>query len=104
MEEPLGRYLVELEVGNESGRSWYGEPSAAELVEWGPVLLRAGVRAGHSVTTEREDRDRRSGPARREDRFYVYRRHDQPCRRCGTLVRTEVMVGRNLFWCPVCQA
>jgi hypothetical protein len=45
LEEPLGRYLVELEVGNESGRSWYGEPSAAELVEWGPVLLRAGVKA-----------------------------------------------------------
>ena len=66
-------------------------------------LLRAGVRAGHIVTTEREDRDRRSGPARRQDRFYVYRRHDEPCRRCGTLVRTELMVGRNLFWCPVCQ-
>jgi hypothetical protein len=45
LEEPLGRYLVELEAANESGRSWYGEPSAAELVEWGPVLLRAGVKA-----------------------------------------------------------
>ena len=67
------------------------------------VLLRAGVRAGHIVTTLREDRDRRSGPPRREDRFYVYRRHELPCRRCGTEVRTEVMVGRNLFWCPVCQ-
>ena len=67
------------------------------------VLLRAGVRAGHIVTTHREDRDRRSGPARREDRFYVYRRHGLPCRRCGTEVRTEEMVGRNLYWCPVCQ-
>ena len=67
------------------------------------TLLRAGVRAGHIVTTLREDRDRRSGPARREDRFYVYRRHGLPCRRCGTEVRTEVMVGRNLYWCPVCQ-
>jgi endonuclease-8 len=67
------------------------------------VLLRAGVRAGHIVTTHREDRDRRSGPPRLEDRFYVYRRHGQPCRRCGTQVRTEAMVGRNLYWCPVCQ-
>ena len=67
------------------------------------VLLRAGVRAGHIVTTEREDRDRRTGTARREDRFYVYRRHGLPCRRCGTLVLTQEMVGRNLFWCPVCQ-
>ncbi len=67
------------------------------------VLLRAGVRAGHIVTTHREDRDRRSGPPRREDRFYVYRRTGLPCRRCGTEVRTEVMVGRNLYWCPACQ-
>lgn len=67
------------------------------------VLLRAGVRAGHIVTTEREDRGRRSGTARREDRFYVYRRHGLPCRRCGAEVRTELMVARNLFWCPVCQ-
>ncbi len=67
------------------------------------VLLRAGVRAGNIVTTEREDRDRRSGTARREDRFYVYRRQGLPCRRCGTEVRTQLMVARNLFWCPVCQ-
>ena len=67
------------------------------------VLLRAGVRAGHIVTTAKEDRDRRAGPARREDRCYVSRRHGLPGRRCGTEIRTEVMVGRNLFWCPVCQ-
>lgn len=67
------------------------------------ALMRAGVRAGHIVTTEREDRERRSGRPGREDRFYVYRRHGQPCRRCGTPVRTQVMAGRNLFWCPVCQ-
>ena len=67
------------------------------------TLLRAGVRAGHIVTTEREDRDRRSGPARREDRFYVYRRHGLACRRCGAEIRTQLMAGRNLFWCPHCQ-
>jgi formamidopyrimidine-DNA glycosylase len=22
---------------------------------------------------------------------------------CGTPIRTQVHVGRNLFWCPVCQ-
>jgi endonuclease VIII len=67
------------------------------------ALLRAGVRAGHIVTTERQDRGRRSGPARRQDRLYVYRRADQPCRRCGTPVRTQLLATRNLFWCPVCQ-
>ena len=79
------------------------EPAWTGMWEDLRVLLRAGVRAGRIVTTAREDRDRRSGPARREDSFYVYRRADLPCRRCGTPVRTQVMVGRNLFWCPVCQ-
>jgi endonuclease-8 len=68
------------------------------------VCMRAGVRAGHIVTTHPEDRGRRRGTVRREDRFYVYRRTDLPCRWCGTPVRTEVMVGRNLYWCPVDQS
>jgi len=67
------------------------------------VLLRSGVRAGRIVTTLPEDRPRR-GPVRREDSFYVYRRTGEPCRICGTEIRTEVMVARNLFWCPECQA
>ena len=67
-------------------------------------LLRAGVRSGRIVTTERVDRARRTGPARREDAHYVYRRTGLPCRRCGTPVRSEVMATRNLFWCPACQA
>jgi hypothetical protein len=45
LERPLGRYLLELEPERAEGRSWYGEPSAAELLEWEPVLTRAGVHA-----------------------------------------------------------
>src|ERR671932_2879838 len=45
LEAPLGRYLLELEPEKAEGRSWYGAPGAAELLEWGPVLQRAGVRA-----------------------------------------------------------
>jgi hypothetical protein len=44
LDEPLRRYLLELEADVAEGRSWYGGPSAAELVEWKPVLDRAGVR------------------------------------------------------------
>jgi hypothetical protein len=44
LEEPLERYLLELEADVLEGRSWYGGPGAAELVDWEPVLLRAGVR------------------------------------------------------------
>ncbi|MCW2602872.1 MAG: glycosylase [Pseudonocardiales bacterium] len=67
------------------------------------VLMRAGVRAGRIVTTERAHRDRRTGPPRALDRTYVYRRTGLPCRICGTEIATAPMVGRNLFWCPGCQ-
>ena len=50
LEEPLGRYLLELEADAAEGRSWFGEPSRAELVDWEPVLDRAGVHvAAHRV-------------------------------------------------------
>ncbi|MGY1600939.1 Fpg/Nei family DNA glycosylase [Geodermatophilus sp. SYSU D00815] len=68
------------------------------------VLMRDGVRRGRIVTTRPEDRARRRGPVAQEDAHYVYRRTGLPCRICGTEVRTEVMVGRNLHWCPHCQA
>ncbi len=43
LERPLGRYLLELEAGSAEGQSWFGEPGPAELVDWKPVLDRAGV-------------------------------------------------------------
>jgi hypothetical protein len=43
LEEPLKRYLLELEAEVLEGRSWYGGPSSAELLDWEPVLTRAGV-------------------------------------------------------------
>jgi hypothetical protein len=44
LEEPLKRYLLELESEAVEGRPWYAGPGAAELVDWTPVLERAGVR------------------------------------------------------------
>ncbi len=44
LEAPLSQYLLELEPELAEGRSWYAGPGAAELVEWTPVLDRAGVR------------------------------------------------------------
>ena len=50
LEDPLGRYLLELEADLAEGRSWFGEPSSAELVDWEPVLNRAGVKvAPHRI-------------------------------------------------------
>lgn len=38
-----------------------------------------------------------------ERRYYVYKRAGEPCRVCGSRVRTAVVAGRNLFWCGRCQ-
>ncbi len=43
LEQPLGRYLLELEADQAEGGSWYGEPGLGELVDWEPVLRVAGV-------------------------------------------------------------
>jgi hypothetical protein len=51
LEEPLGRYLLELEPAVAESASWYGEPSNAEFVEWEPVLRRAGVSASAARVT-----------------------------------------------------
>src|SRR2546423_8929368 len=45
LEHPLDRYLLELESDRAEGRSWYGGPGAGELIEWSPILKRAGVTA-----------------------------------------------------------
>jgi endonuclease-8 len=65
-------------------------------------LMRAGVRTGRIVTVRDEDRARR-GRLTAPEAVYVYRRTGLPCRVCGTEIRTQVLVGRNLFWCPNCQ-
>jgi hypothetical protein len=52
LERPLGRYLLELEGCEAEGRSWFGEPGRGELVDWEPVLDRAGVKvAPHRVAS-----------------------------------------------------
>ncbi len=51
LEEPLGRFLLELEPDVAEGRSWYGEPGVGEVLEWDMVLRRAGVSlAPHRVS------------------------------------------------------
>ncbi|KAB7746480.1 Fpg/Nei family DNA glycosylase [Nostocoides sp. F2B08] len=35
--------------------------------------------------------------------YYVYKRAGAPCHVCGSKVRTQVVAGRNLFWCGRCQ-
>ena len=76
-------------------------PLWADLV----TLMRAGLRSGRIVTTDRQDRDApHAAPARREDAHYAYRRTGLPCRICGTPIEMRELAARKLYWCPVCQA
>ena len=71
------------------------------------VLMAEGVRTGRIDTVRPEHTPEAMGrPPRVDDHggeVYVYRRTGQPCLVCGSLVRTDVLVGRNIFWCPSCQ-
>jgi formamidopyrimidine-DNA glycosylase len=79
------------------------------LALWGDLveLMEYGVRTGRIDTVRPEHTPEVMGrPPRKDDHggeVYVYRRHGQPCLVCGSLVRTDTLVGRNLFWCARCQ-
>jgi endonuclease VIII len=68
------------------------------------VLMKAGMVDRRIVTTKPKDRPHKKGAVLKEETHYVYRRQGRPCFVCGTKILTKVMAGRNLFWCPVCQA
>ncbi|OKH71290.1 DNA glycosylase [Mycobacterium sp. SWH-M1] len=70
-----------------------------DLVE----LMNVGVRKGRIITIRPEDDHGLPSYGARRPRTYVYRRAGDPCRICDTPIRTEVLEGRNLFWCPTCQ-
>ena len=69
----------------------------AALIE---VLQRA-IELGGSSVSDYVDAEGVAGFFQLEHR--VYARGGEPCRVCGTPIRTAVMEGRNLFWCPTCQ-
>ena len=81
------------------------------------ALMHYGARTGRIVTTQPEhrlldprimERTRQNGDedptvVPREQSFYVYHRHTLPCRLCGTVVRSQELAGRTVYWCPRCQ-
>jgi DNA-formamidopyrimidine glycosylase len=71
------------------------------------ALMAEGVATGRIDTVRPEHTPEAMGrDPRRDDHggeVYVYRRQGLPCHVCGTRVRTEVLAGRNSFWCPRCQ-
>jgi endonuclease-8 len=74
-----------------------------DLVE----LMHEGVRTGRIDTVHSAHTPEAMGRAPRVDdhggEVYVYRRTGQPCLVCGARIKTALLSGRNLFWCPRCQ-
>lgn len=67
------------------------------------LLMRHGMGDRRIVTTRAKHRPHPRGDALDEEVHYVYRRHGRRCFLCGGKIATEVLAGRNLFWCPKCQ-
>lgn len=74
-------------------------PMWADLVE----LMKVGLRRGKIIVVRPEHDHGAPSYAQGRPRTYVYRRATEPCRVCGTAIRTAELEGRNLFWCPNCQ-
>lgn len=72
------------------------------------VLMKRGVRTGRIDTVRPEHEPRAMKRKAREDRHggevYVYRRDGQTCLVCESVIQIAPLQGRNLFWCPQCQA
>ena len=101
--EVLFRHRVDpMRPGSSLRRSTF-EQIWNDLVE----LLADGVRSGRIETAHAPVDPQLVGPVPQADTHgsavFVYRRQGEPCFVCGATVRTEVLAGRNLFWCPRCQ-
>ncbi len=111
-DRPLGEALLDQTVVAGLGTIWVSEtcfvhgahpqrpvrsvPRPERLLDRAARMLASGLRTGRPVITG----DRRSP-------VWVYRRHRQPCLRCGTRIDAGP-VGpagreRTLYWCPSCQ-
>jgi endonuclease-8 len=71
------------------------------------TLMKYGVETGRIDTVADDHTPEAMGRDPRKDdhggEVYVYRRQGQHCFVCQSVIRTKILAGRNLFWCPKCQ-
>ena len=67
------------------------------------AVMSEGVRDGRIITTTTGFWTRSDQLPPGEEAHFVYRRHGQPCRVCGTTVALAEHAARKLYWCPSCQ-
>ncbi|WP_020391462.1 Fpg/Nei family DNA glycosylase [Kribbella catacumbae] len=122
---PIGQLLMDQEVLSGVGNVYRAEvlfraklhpKTPGHLVkkkEWQGMwtdlleLMKYGVETGRIDTVADDHTPEAMGrDPRRDDHggeVYVYRRQGQNCHACDSVIRTEILAGRNLFWCPRCQ-
>jgi DNA-formamidopyrimidine glycosylase len=123
--QPIGQLLMDQEVLSGVGNVYRAEvlfraklhpKTPGHLVkkrEWQGMwedlleLMKYGVETGRIDTVGDDHTPEAMGrDPRRDDHggeVYVYRRQGQHCFVCNSVIRTEILAGRNLFWCPKCQ-
>ena len=67
------------------------------------ALMKVGLRRGKIIVVRPEHDHGPPSYLPDRPRTYVYRRAGEACRVCGGPIRTVVLEGRNVFWCPTCQ-
>jgi formamidopyrimidine-DNA glycosylase len=68
--------------------------------------LREGVRQALRAGIRHQGADLGDGAyagGRMQERFRVYGRAGEPCKRCGTPIERTVIAGRGSWFCPACQ-
>jgi formamidopyrimidine-DNA glycosylase len=79
------------------------EDAAGLLWDDTAAVMSDGVRDGRIITTTAGFWTRSDQLPPGEEAHFVYRRHGQPCRICGTTVALAEHAARKLYWCPSCQ-
>jgi len=74
---------------------------AARLIEAIQQTLSEAIRAGGSSIRDYKNAGGEEGSFQQSHQ--VYERAGEPCRVCGTAIRSKVLGGRSTYWCPHCQ-
>lgn len=77
------------------------KPAAARLRDACVDVLASAIENGG--TTLRDYRNAEGGAGSNQFYLRCYGRADEPCERCGTLLRSRVLDARTTTWCPSCQ-
>lgn len=71
------------------------------LVDAIQTVLAASIELGG--TTLRDFVNESGNPGYFQQTLRVYDREGEPCRQCGTLIKSERIGQRATYWCPICQ-